>query len=45
MAKKGDYNGKPGGLARAKKLTPAKRKEIARLAANARWKPKLRGIK
>jgi hypothetical protein len=30
--------GKQGGKARAKKLTPAQRSEIARLAALARWK-------
>jgi hypothetical protein len=30
--------GKKGGKARAKKLTPAQRSEIARLAALARWK-------
>jgi hypothetical protein len=30
--------GKKGGKARAKKLTPAQRSEIARVAALARWK-------
>jgi hypothetical protein len=30
--------GKKGGAARAKKLSEAKRKEIARSAAKARWK-------
>jgi hypothetical protein len=30
--------GKRGGTARAKKLTPAERSEIASLAASARWK-------
>jgi hypothetical protein len=30
--------GKKGGAARAKSLTPEQRKEIARLAAEARWK-------
>jgi hypothetical protein len=30
--------GKQGGKVRAKKLTPAQRSEIARLAALARWK-------
>ena len=30
--------GKQGGLARASKLTPEKRADIARLAASARWK-------
>lgn len=30
--------GKKGGKARAKKLTPEERSEIARIAAQARWK-------
>jgi hypothetical protein len=30
--------GRKGGSARAKALTPAKRREIARVAAAARWK-------
>jgi hypothetical protein len=30
--------GKKGGKARAKKLTPEQRSEIARIAAQARWK-------
>ena len=30
--------GKKGGLARARKLTPKQRSEIARAAAEARWK-------
>lgn len=30
--------GKVGGAARAKKLTPEQRSEIARVAAEARWK-------
>ena len=30
--------GLKGGKARAKKLTPSRRAEIAKLAANARWK-------
>ncbi len=30
--------GKKGGMARAKALTPERRSEIARLAAEARWK-------
>ena len=34
----GRLGGKKGGKARAEKLTPEKRKEIARLAANTRWK-------
>ena len=33
-----DIIGRPGGLARAKKLSPARRKEIAANAANARWR-------
>ena len=33
-----DIIGRPGGLARAKKLTPQRRKEIAQRAAAARWK-------
>lgn len=36
------YRGRPGGLkggtARAKKLTPEQRTDIARIAASARWK-------
>ena len=36
----GRLGGLKGGKARASKLTPEKRKEIARLAANARWKKK-----
>lgn len=34
----GRLGGKKGGKARAEKLTPEERKEIARVAANARWK-------
>lgn len=34
----GRLGGKKGGRARAKKLTPEQRSEIARIAANARWK-------
>jgi hypothetical protein len=33
----GRLGGKKGGPARAKKLTPEQRKEIARKAARARW--------
>lgn len=33
----GRVGGKTGGVARAKALTPRRRKEIARLAATARW--------
>lgn len=36
----GRLGGRKGGLARAKKLTPAKRREIAKVAAAARWKKK-----
>jgi hypothetical protein len=35
LRKKGGHR---GGLARAKKLTPEQRHEIAKLAASARWK-------
>jgi hypothetical protein len=34
----GRLGGKKGGRARAKKLTPEQRKEIAKKAARARWK-------
>jgi hypothetical protein len=34
----GKLGGKKGGKARAKKLTPEQRQDIARLAAQARWK-------
>ena len=34
----GKLGGKKGGQARAKKLTPEQRREIARRAALARWK-------
>lgn len=34
----GRLGGKKGGKARAAKLTPERRSEIARLAASARWK-------
>jgi hypothetical protein len=34
----GRLGGKKGGTARAEKLTPEQRKEIARIAARARWK-------
>ena len=33
----GRLGGKKGGIARAKKLTPERRSEIARKAAQARW--------
>ena len=36
----GRLGGKKGGKARAKKLTPEQRKEIARKAAKARWAKK-----
>jgi hypothetical protein len=35
-----DIIGRPGGIARAKKLSPARRKEIAKRAAETRWKNK-----
>jgi len=34
----GRKGGKKGGLARAKALSPERRKEIARLAVQARWR-------
>jgi hypothetical protein len=34
----GKLGGKKGGKARADKLTPEQRQEIARIAASARWK-------
>ena len=34
----GKLGGAKGGKARAKKLTPEQRREIARLAAEARWR-------
>ena len=34
----GRKGGKKGGKARAEKLTPERRSEIARIAAQARWK-------
>jgi hypothetical protein len=36
--KRGTKGGKKGGEARAKKLTPSQREEIAQVAALARWK-------
>jgi hypothetical protein len=36
----GKLGGKKGGKARAEKLTPEQRSEIARKAARARWKKK-----
>jgi hypothetical protein len=36
----GRLGGKKGGVARAKKLTPEQRREIAKKAAEARWKKK-----
>ena len=36
----GRMGGLKGGKARAKKLTPEQRQEIARIAAQARWKKK-----
>jgi hypothetical protein len=36
----GRLGGLKGGKARAEKLSPRKRKEIAKLAARARWKDK-----
>lgn len=39
-SQKGRAGGKIGGAARAAKLTPEERAEIARIAASARWKKK-----
>jgi len=36
----GRLGGSKGGVARARKLTPARRREIARKAAMSRWKKK-----
>jgi hypothetical protein len=36
----GRLGGLKGGKARAKKLTPERRREIARIAASARWRKK-----
>jgi hypothetical protein len=36
----GRLGGKKGGKARAEKLTPEQRREIAKIAAGARWKKK-----
>ncbi len=36
----GKLGGAKGGKARAKALSPAKRKEIAKVAAKARWRAK-----
>jgi len=38
LERKGRAGGLKGGRARAKNLTPEKRKEIAKFAAEARWK-------
>lgn len=40
-----DIIGRPGGIARAKKLSAARRKEIARKAAETRWKTKKKASK
>lgn len=40
MAELGRRGGPKGGAARAKKLTAARRKQIARQAARARWTKK-----
>lgn len=37
LRKIGQRNGKIGGKARAESLTPKRRSDIARLAAQARW--------
>jgi hypothetical protein len=38
QARNGRAGGQKGGMARAKRLSPKKRSEIARSAARARWK-------
>jgi hypothetical protein len=38
LSRAGSIGGKKGGKARAQKLSPAKRKAIAKNAAQARWK-------
>lgn len=38
----GKIGGKKGGKSRAEKLTPKKRSEIAKLAAQARWEKTVR---
>jgi hypothetical protein len=38
IKRRGSAGGTKGGVARAKKLSPADRSDIARLAAEARWK-------
>lgn len=43
LAEIGRKGGLKGGKARAEKLTPEQRKEIATKAANARWKTKKEG--
>ena len=40
MADIGSKGGQRGGVARKQKLSARRRKEIARIAAQARWKPK-----
>ena len=40
-----DVIGRPGGLARAKKLSPERRKEIAVKAAKTRWKKRTKIVK
>lgn len=37
-----DVKGRVGGFARAKKLSAARRSEIAKFAANKRWKKRVR---
>jgi hypothetical protein len=40
LTKRATAGGRKGGPARADKLTPERRSEIARIAAEARWKKK-----
>ena len=37
LSRQGKRHGRAGGLKRAARLTPERRSEIARAAANARW--------
>ena len=38
--RRGNYDGKPGALARARSLSDVRRKEIASVAAKKRWAKK-----
>ncbi|HLJ48441.1 MAG TPA: hypothetical protein VKU01_20645 [Bryobacteraceae bacterium] len=45
LAKIGKKGGKASGQARMEKLTPEKRSEVARIAAQARWKKAKKKLK